>query len=289
MNQPPAIATLLVIGLTCLVTYRAFQDPGLLERLLLDTDRVRRGELRRTLTSGLVHGDWPHFLFNMFSLYSFARYLELVYGWTTFLVIYAASILGGSVVALLLHRHHRYRALGASGGVCGIILASIFLLPGGGVRMFLVPFAIPSWAFAIIFILGSFYGMRAGRDNIGHDAHLGGALVGLLVATLLQPGMMLASLPLFAAVVLLSLGALLYTYRFPPARYPGAPFKPAHWRQLWREVTGRAAGPRTGGGPRGKGSPDEVDRLLDKIARHGLDSLTDQERETLKRQSRHRR
>src|SRR5258708_14045119 len=123
----------------------------------------------------------------MISLYLFGRYIELLVGVPKFLAIYLGAILGGSLLSLWIHRHHEYRAYGASGGVCGIIFAYIFLFPGGGVGMFPFPYEIPGWLYAIAFVLGSFYGMKAQRDNIGHDAHLGGAIIGLVIAAAFNP------------------------------------------------------------------------------------------------------
>ena len=87
-------------------------------------------DYHRLYTCGLIHANWTHFAFNAFSFYSFARGIEMLYGPSTMLFIYGCSILGGSLLSLIIHRNHEYRALGASGGVCGIIFASIFLLPG---------------------------------------------------------------------------------------------------------------------------------------------------------------
>ena len=129
----------------------------------------------------------PVFWVGMISLYLFGSTIERFLGARDFLTIYFGSIVGGSLLSLLIHRRHDYRAYGASGGVCGIIFAHIFLFPGGSISFFPFPYGIPSWLYAICFMLGSFYGMKAQRDNIGHDAHLGGAILGLLITAALQP------------------------------------------------------------------------------------------------------
>lgn len=220
MNEPTAYFTILVICVTGAVSYRAFQNPRLLDSLVFSTRHIlAKRQYHRILTSGFIHADWQHFLFNMFSLYSFGKYIELVFGAPVLLLIYFSSIVGGGLLALLMHHRDDYLALGASGGVCGVIYASIFLLPGSGVRVFLVPFDIPAWAFAILFILGSYVGLRARRDNIGHDAHLGGALVGLAVATLLYPGIIARQPFMYFGVVALAAVLLFLVFRFPmPAR-----------------------------------------------------------------------
>jgi membrane associated rhomboid family serine protease len=144
----------------------------------------------------------------MYSLYSFGAAVELFFGPGTFLAIYLASIVGGNLLALLLHRNEDYYALGASGGVCGVIFACIFLVPGSSVQLFFIPVNIPAYVYAVLFMLFSYYGIRAQRGNIGHDAHLGGAIIGLLTATALQPSIIRQNPVLYPVVM--SLAILLF-------------------------------------------------------------------------------
>jgi membrane associated rhomboid family serine protease len=284
MKEPLAIVTLLVIGMTVFCSFRGFQQGSFLETFMFDTVSILRDkEYRRVITSGFIHADLAHLLFNMFSFYSFGKYIELIFGAKVLLVIYFSSIFGGSLLALYLHRHHQYRALGASGGVCGVIFASIFLLPGGSVRMFFLPFGIPAWAFAILFILGSFYGLRSGHGNIGHDAHLGGALVGLGVATVMYPTIILISPVLYVSVTVLAAGLLFYTFKFPPSLYPASPFSLSHWRQVWGVLKARK---RTGDR---ENDERRLNQLLEKISREGLDSLTPQEKSLIEDLARKKR
>jgi hypothetical protein len=190
------------------------------------------------------------------------------------LLIYGASILGGSLLSLIIHRNHDYRALGASGGVCGIIFASIFLLPGSSVMMFPLPIGIPAWLYAVLFIVGSFVAHRKKADNIGHDAHLGGAIVGLLVATAIYPQLVFAAPWMFASVTVLSLIVLLVLI-----------FDPAHL------LEGSLKFSKTSPGDRRSKEYDEniernqkkaeIDRLLDKVAQKGIDKLSNSERKKL--------
>ncbi|MDT8389913.1 MAG: rhomboid family intramembrane serine protease [Lentisphaeria bacterium] len=214
MNEPLAIATLAVLGITTYVSHRAFHNRGMLDAFIFSPAHIiRNKDYHRLITSGLIHADWPHLLFNMFSLYSFGSAIEFAFAPHVFLLIYTSSILGGNLLSLYLHRHHDYRALGASGGVCGVIFAAIFLLPGGGVMIFPVPFVLPSWLFAILFVLVSFFGMRKQSGRIGHDAHLGGALCGLAVATMIRPGIIAQSPLLYLAVVGITGTLILYSYK----------------------------------------------------------------------------
>jgi membrane associated rhomboid family serine protease len=278
MNLPPVTTAVLLI--TGVMTFVAFRRRELWERWMFKPFEIlRHKQYERMLTSGLIHADWMHFAFNAFSFYSFGRNLEMVYGWSSLLFVYLAAILGGSLLSLIIHRHHDYRALGASGGVCGVIFASIFLLPGSGVMIFPLPIGIPAWLYAILFLVVSFVGQRRQVGNIGHDAHLGGAIVGLLVATALYPGAVLAAPWLFALVVGLSVAILLALLRDP-------------FRLLERRFEGGE--PPAGGGRerrytenRGRNQKlAEIDALLDKVAERGIASLSAAEREKLERLSR---
>src|SRR6185295_16048982 len=121
-----------------------------------------------------------HLVMNMISLYLFGGMMESFLGPGKFLLIYFASIVGGSLLSLWLHRNHDYRALGASGGVCGMIFSFIALFPGGTILAHFF-FPMPAWVYGILFLIGSFVRMRRHADNIGHDAHIGGAVIGLWI------------------------------------------------------------------------------------------------------------
>lgn len=272
MNAPVTIAVLVVTGLASLY---AFQRPDIRERWIFDPRAIlAHKQFYRMITSGLIHADWMHFGFNAFSFYSFANGIEVSYGAAPMLLIYGASILGGSLLSLIIHRNHDYRALGASGGVCGIIFASIFLLPGSSVMMFPLPIGMPAWLYAVLFIVGSFVAHRKKADNIGHDAHMGGAIVGLLVATAIYPQLIFAEPWMFASVTSLSLVVLLVLI-----------LDPAHLLDGHLKLTNTSPGDR-----RSKEYDEniernrkkaEIDRLLDKVAQKGMDKLSNSERKKL--------
>jgi len=203
----------LVFG-TGLISFLGFRSPALVDRYLFDSQRILRGgEYQRTVTSAFFHADLGHLFFNLFSLYSFAQGIEILYGGGTLLMIYFCSILGGSAFSLWIHRREEYRALGASGGVCGVIYAAIFLLPGSSVYLFFIPIPIPAAVYAVVFLVVSIWGIRSRFGNIGHDAHVGGALVGLLVTAIAFPGVILAQPLLFLLVMAISVGLLVWLVR----------------------------------------------------------------------------
>lgn len=140
------------------------------------------------LLSHFAHADVAHLLFNMVTLYSFGPVVELELGALNMLLIYVSA---GIVSTLFVYYRHRaeprYRALGASDSVTAIIFAAIVLLPGMSVYLFFVPAPIPAPLFAIGYIILSMYFMRRGGGHISHEAHMAGAISGLLLAGFLAP------------------------------------------------------------------------------------------------------
>ncbi len=214
MDETLAPANIVIIAVTAFFSYRGFTSPGFLNRYLFSTPEILDDkQYYRILTSGVLHADWVHLIFNMFSLYSFGSAIELLFGRVTFLATYLAGIIGGNILALILHRKEYYRALGASGGVCGVIFACIFLLPGTSVYMFFIPFPIPANVYAVLFMLVSYFGVRTQFGNIGHDAHLGGAVIGLLTATAFHPWIVPENPVLYPAIIVLAIALMLLLYR----------------------------------------------------------------------------
>ncbi|WP_370091339.1 rhomboid family intramembrane serine protease, partial [Winogradskyella sp.] len=183
------IASLLVIIANLIVSYKGFSNNLFFDNYKFNVDKVLISkDYKRLISSGFLHADWMHLIFNMASLYFFSALLENKIGPTLFFLIYFISLIGGNLFALYIHRNHGdYSAIGASGAVSGIIFASIALYPGLGVGFIILPFSIPSWIYGILFVVYSIYGIKTKRDNIGHEAHLGGAIIGLIVALIIQP------------------------------------------------------------------------------------------------------
>ena len=214
MNETLAPANIVIIAVTAYFSYRGFASTAFLNRYLFSTrDILENRQYYRILSSGALHADWVHLLFNMFSLYSFGSAIELLFGRVTFLATYLAGIIGGNILALILHRKEHYLALVASGGVCGVIFACIFLLPGTSVQMFFIPIDIPANVYAVLFMLISYFGVRSQFGNIGHDAHLGGAIIGLLTATAFHPSIVPQNPVLYPAIIVLAISLMTLLYR----------------------------------------------------------------------------
>ena len=276
-SEPFAMMTFAILIVTALVSVMAFQRPDLKARLIFDPRAIFvEKQWDRMFTSGLIHADWSHFIFNAFSFYSFAQVIEIIYGWKSLLLIYCASIIGGSVLSLFIHRNHDYRALGASGGVCGVIFASIFLLPGSSITLFLFPIGIPAVAYAVLFLVVSFISHRRQSDNTGHDAHLGGAIVGLLTATALFPKLVFAAPITFAVVLTTSLTILLLLI-FDPLHllFRGERTDLLDCDNSRFYVENRVRNKKV----------EELDELLDQVSHDGLESLSNAKRKKLEQLS----
>ena len=179
-----AFIAIVIFIVNLIVTYQGLRSSSYFDRYSFSIDSILvRKEYIRLISSGFLHVSWLHFILNMISLYLFSNILELYMGSLPYLVVYLAGLLGGNLLALLIHKHHSdYCAVGASGAVCGVIFATIALFPDVDIYPFMIPLPIPGWIFGLAYVLYSIYGIRSKADNIGHEAHLGGALVGMFTA-----------------------------------------------------------------------------------------------------------
>ncbi|MEM6535424.1 MAG: rhomboid family intramembrane serine protease [Pseudomonadota bacterium] len=196
-------ATMALIIVNTMASVVAFSHPGFMNQNLFHVGPIRQNqEWHRLITSGFLHGGLLHLFVNMYVLFSFGGVLEeQVLGSGRLLVIYFAALLGGSLWSLLENKDKPdYRALGASGATSGIILAYCIFAPFSMLGFFFIP--MPAIVFALLFIVIS--AILAQRENkvIGHEAHLGGALAGILATFIVEP----ASLSYFSAQVAERLG-----------------------------------------------------------------------------------
>ena len=185
--------TLIIVIITGLVSWRAFNDPRLMERLILWPPAVERNkQYDRLLTHGFIHADWMHLLFNMITLWSFGSAVERVFSdWITpvgYVLFYLSAIVVSILPTYIAHRRDpNYRSLGASGGVSAVLFAFILFDPWSKLIVFPIPVPVPAFVFAILYVAYSIWMDRRGRDNVNHSAHLWGAAYGVLFTVLLEP------------------------------------------------------------------------------------------------------
>ncbi|MFS4468230.1 rhomboid family intramembrane serine protease [Maribacter sp. 2210JD10-5] len=211
------IATIAIIGANILVSLKGFNDSYFFDRYKFAIGAIRAGQKERMFTSGFLHVDIPHLFFNMFTLYFFA---DVVIGWfgqMKFLIIYAISLLAGSLLALFFHKDEPYySAVGASGAVTGILYSAILLQPNDSLYIMFIPVPIPAYVLGIGYLLYSIYGMKSRLGNIGHTAHFGGAIGGYATTLLFLPSLLqtdtlmvlLLAIPIILLFILEKLGKI---------------------------------------------------------------------------------
>jgi membrane associated rhomboid family serine protease len=190
MNLPLGLQPGLTTGIIAanvIIWFILQRNHALLERMIYVHRSVSRDrEYDRLIASGFAHHSFFHLLFNMMTLYYFGPTVEMLYGRLGFAAIYLLSIVGGNLFTMVTHRNNlNYSALGASGGLFGVVFAFVWMLPDARLALFFIPVFIPGWLFAIIIcwismILSQL--PRAHEAGISHEGHLGGAITGALVA-----------------------------------------------------------------------------------------------------------
>lgn len=186
--------TLFLLAVNVLVSlYALYGDPSLVDRLAFKPRAIlKEGAYYRLLSGGFVHASLGHLFFNMFTLYFFGPYMEAVLGSLPFLGLYLGAELAAHGLTLARHRDDpHYAAVGASGAVSGVIFGFCLFQPLAPLYLFLIPIGIPAVLFAVVYVVGSIYAMRGADRRVGggiaHEAHLGGALGGVLLTILIEP------------------------------------------------------------------------------------------------------
>lgn len=188
--------TLIIIIFTCLTSYYGWKNPEFINKNLFTPYIIKAdGAYGRFLTSGFIHKDGTHLLFNMFTFYFFGNvvesYLNYAFGQelgiVTFVLFYLIAIIIADIPTYLKEQDNpSYHALGASGGTSATVFASIILMPLSDICIFGI-FCLPGFILGILFLAYAFYKGRTGGDNINHDAHFYGAVFGILVIVLISP------------------------------------------------------------------------------------------------------
>jgi len=267
----PAVITIIIVNLV--VSYQGLKDWSFLNKYSFKTYPILgQKDYKRMITSGFLHVDWTHFFFNMITLYFFGPALEAGMGIAIFLLVYFGSLIGGSLLSLFLNRNSpNYSAVGASGAISGVIFACIAFIPEMGVNLFYV-LPVPGWLYGLGYVAYSIYGIQSRKDNIGHEAHLGGGLAGLLISVLIFPERAAMNiLPISLILVPSVIFFLLVLYR-PDLLMKRNPF--AKSQNLYTKDDKFNSGKLK--------QQIELDALLDKVGKKGYDSLSTKEKQRLK-------
>jgi membrane associated rhomboid family serine protease len=272
------LITLVIIIVNFVFTYKGLKDSSVFHQYSFDVDHILiYKDYKRLVTSGFLHLNWAHFGFNMLSLFLFSTAIELQISGGMFLFIYFASLIGGNLFSLYIHRNHGdYSAVGASGAVCGIVFSAIALLPDIQIGIFLVPAKIPGWLFGLLYVLYSIYGIKSKKDNIGHEAHLGGALIGMILAIIMHPSAIRDN---YGTILVILIPTVFFIYMIVTRPYlllidnNFFKKKKKNWSIDHLYVASKAS------------EQQQIDSVLDKIHKSGIGSLTKIEKQILDRYS----
>ena len=186
--------TYIIIGVTVLASYLAFQNHDLMEKLQFNAAKViHQKQYYRLISHAFIHANWTHLFVNMFVLYFFGRGIEQYFGYffgnratAYFLLLYFGGVLASNIWSLIKHQNdYYYNAVGASGAVSALVFAFIFFNPWEKLLLFFIP--IPGILFAIGYLFYSYQMSKKSNDNVAHDAHLLGAIFGFVFPILIKP------------------------------------------------------------------------------------------------------
>lgn len=184
-------ASYVLIFINVVVSFIALSNEKLFHALMFQIEAVmKRGEYHRLITGGFLHADGNHLLFNMITLFFFGPALEsdMMLGRNGFLIVYFTSLIMGNIWALIENIDRpEYAAVGASGAVSGVVVSFCLFAPFAMLLIFFI-LPVPAILFAVLYIAYSAWAVGRGGSNIGHEAHLGGAVTGLVATMLLEPG-----------------------------------------------------------------------------------------------------
>jgi len=254
-------AVMMLILVNVIVYLMQRSNPAITDQFALSAMAVRSGEIYTMVTCMFLHGDFFHILFNMWMLHMFGNLLEARMGKTSFFLLYFISGIVGSVLYVLVNWNSPIGCIGASGAVMGLAIATAMFYPNMQIMLLFPPVPMKMKTFAVVFVLieiflettkfdrGSFLG------NVAHVAHLGGVLGGYLYLKIF-----------FSREILWD---FLPKFDGGGGGHRSAPKPPPGWSVVSEK--GETVSQR------------ELDRLLDKISESGINSLTPEEEDTLRR------
>ncbi len=192
------VVFIITIGISLMALYGR---NNLIDRMILHpASFFRKKQYYTIISSGLIHADLMHLLFNMLSFYFFAFLLEATMrfesgnpplGSLQFFVIYFASMALADIPSLAKNRHnYGYRSLGASGAISAVIFSSILYYPENKIGLIFFPMGIPAPIFAVLYLAYCHFAARRAQDNINHDAHMYGAISGVVLTAVMSPGVL---------------------------------------------------------------------------------------------------
>lgn len=190
--------TYIILAITIVTSIFAMDNNSLKNKMMFNAYMIHeRKEWYRFFSHGLIHADWMHLGFNMFSFYIFGKAVEDGYsmmfeekGILFFILLYVGGLVMSSLYSYEKNKKNiHYNALGASGAVSAVIYAYIILDPTARIGMMFIPIRVPAYIFGFVYLGIEYYLSKRGNTGIGHDAHFWGAIYGVILTLILRPGL----------------------------------------------------------------------------------------------------
>jgi membrane associated rhomboid family serine protease len=183
------VATGIIIITVLFTLFTWYKRGDLFDKFLFYPYRIKRSNSwYEFITHGFLHGSMGHLIFNMLTLFFFGFSLEMMIGSVWFAILYFVCMVIASLPDYIRQSDNpEYRSVGASGAISGILFSAILFFPYMDLMMIFLPIPIPAPIFGLLYLAYSWFGDRHGQDNIGHNAHLWGALAGLVITALVWP------------------------------------------------------------------------------------------------------
>lgn len=182
-------ASIIILISTVLITLAAWNSPKMQNSLMLVPYKVfRENRWYQMLTSGFLHGDFSHLLFNMITFLFFAPHLEQIIGTPLFIIIYLTGIIAANITTLFRQRDNpKYASIGASGAVGAVLFSYIIFFPLTNLYIMFIPIGIPAIVVGVLFLAYSWYESNRQTGTINHDAHFAGAVYGIIFTLVFVP------------------------------------------------------------------------------------------------------
>jgi membrane associated rhomboid family serine protease len=175
---------------------------------------VENGEYYRLLTAGFIHVDYNHLFFNGFTLFIFGGNVLYGLGTLNFILLYLISLLMGNGLAYYYHKKNPYyTAVGSSGAIMGIVYSSILMFPEMELAFIFFPVPMPAYVFGVGYLIYTLFGIKSQNDGIGHTAHFGGAIGGIICTLVFDPFVFEKSFYTLVLMVVITLIAGYFLFR----------------------------------------------------------------------------
>lgn len=183
--------TLVLVIITCVISISAFSRHKIIDDLIFYPPAIKRNQYYRFITHGFIHADPIHLGFNMLALYSFGEGLEKIFsfdcvfaqwGKLLFILLYLTGLIVASLPDYFKYKDsYHFKSLGASGAVSSVVFSMLIFFPQSPIGILFLPFQIPGYIFAIIYLgVSVYFDKRGGGGNINHSAHFWGAAYGIV-------------------------------------------------------------------------------------------------------------